>query len=156
VNQDSYQYGSPRQHNYSSLNSFLPSFSTLVDTNSFKTFFNYSLNTQKKKTTIASNTNFFNKHEDMLFSANKSSVNNLVSLTASLDTDYSAYFFKKFLIDFNTISNANVTNDGKNNVNPLFSYFDKGSRKKVISFKKPTHFSIYDDLTSTVRHNFYT
>jgi hypothetical protein len=156
VNQDSYQYGSPRQHNYSSLNSFLPSFSTLVDTNSFKTFFNYSLNTQKKKTTIASNTNFFNKHEDMLFSANKSSVNNLVSLTASLDTDYSTYFFKKFLIDFNTISNANVTNDGKNNVNPLFSYFDKGSRKKVISFKKPTHFSIYDDLTSTVRHNFYT
>merc|ERR1711976_729107 len=39
INQDSYQYGSTRQHNYSSLNSFLPSFSTLVDNNSFKKIF---------------------------------------------------------------------------------------------------------------------
>ena len=156
INQDSYQYGSPRQHNYSSLNSFLPSFSTLVDTNSFKTFFNYSLNTQKKATSTISNTNFFSKHNDELFSSNKSSVNSLVGFVAPFGVNSSTYSFKKFLINFNTVSNANVTNDGKNNTNPLFSYFDKGSRKKVLSFKKPAHFSVYDDLTSTVKSNFYT
>merc|ERR1712054_535323 len=53
LNNSSYQYGSNRQHNYSSLNSFLPSFNALVDNNSFKKFFNYSLNTSTKRSDIA-------------------------------------------------------------------------------------------------------
>lgn len=40
----SYQYGSCRQHNVSSLNVFLPTFSTLLDNSSFNKFFNYSCN----------------------------------------------------------------------------------------------------------------
>jgi hypothetical protein len=156
INHDSYQYGSPRQHNYSSLNSFLPSFSTLVDTKSFKLFFNYSLNTQQKKESVINNTNFFNKYEDKLFSANKSSTNTLINFTTPFGVSHSEYFFKKFLLNYNTVSNASITTDGKNNTNPLFSYFDKSSRKKILNFNKPAHFSVYNDLTSTVKHNFYT
>merc|ERR1711976_66393 len=66
INQDSYQYGSTRQHNYSSLNSFLPSFSTLVDNNSFKKFFEYSLNTSSSDNKVIMNNNFFNKSTDTL------------------------------------------------------------------------------------------
>jgi hypothetical protein len=162
INQDSYQYGSARQHNYSSLNSFLPSFSTLVDTKSFKKFFDYSLNTTFTKNNDTNNHNFFNAHKENALLSTKSSLNSLVSLTDVLRTSgetipgYSTHFFKKFLLDFNTISNVNATTDGKNNSNPFLSYYEKGARKKIISLKKPNHFSVYDDLTNGTQHNFYT
>jgi hypothetical protein len=156
INQDSYQYGSNRQHNYSSLNSFLPSFSTLVDTKSFNRFFQYPSNTQQQKKNIVSHTNFFNKYGDQTFSSNKSSVNSLINFATPFGESYSTHFLKKFFLNFNIISNANVTNDGKNNVNPLLSFYDKNSRKKVLNLKKLTHFSVYDDLTSSVKHNFFT
>ena len=156
INQDSYQYGSARQHNYSSLNSFLPSFSTLVDTKSFNTFFKYSLNAQDKRKSVVVTTNFFNKYEDRTFSANKSSVNRLINFITPFIGSHNNYPVKKFFLNFNTVHNASVTNDGKNNVNPLFNYYDKNSRKKILNLKKYAHFSVYDDLTSSVKHNFFT
>merc|ERR1712028_264819 len=104
INQDSYQYGSARQHNHSSLNSFLPAFSTLVDNNSFKNFFD-------------------NKKENYNDSANnlESVVMNHVSMSES--NNYSNYFFKKFLLNFKSISSYNATTDGKNNANPLLAYY---------------------------------
>jgi hypothetical protein len=153
INQDTYQYGSTRQHNYSSLNSFLPSFSTLVDTKSFKKFFDYSLNTQVFKKDIPYTSNFFNGHNEQMSNPIKSSVNILVNF---VDSIYSSYFFKKFLLNSTTIINANATTDGKNDTNPFFSFYDKTSRKKVINFKKPNHFSAYNDLTVNVNNNFYT
>jgi hypothetical protein len=153
LNQDSYQYGSTRQHNYSSLNSFLPSFSTLVDTNSFKKFFSYTLNTSTLQPNLTSNSNFFNMHTDSVSNPSRSLTNNLLNFT---NTSYSTSFFKKFLLEFTSIVNLNATNDGKNNNNPFLGYQDKASRKKVISLKKPSHFSVYDDLTESNQHNFYT
>ena len=156
INQDSYQYGSARQHNHSSLNSFLPAFSTLVDNNSFKKFFDYSLNTSLPKSHVGLNNNFFdNKKENYNDSANnlESVVMNHVSMSES--NNYSNYFFKKFLLNFKSISSYNATTDGKNNANPLLAYYSS-SKKKIINLKKPGHFSVYDDLTSNTKHNFYT
>ena len=109
INQDSYQYGSARQHNHSSLNSFLPAFSTLVDNNSFKKFFDYSLNTSLPKSHVGLNNNFFdNKKENYNDSANnlESVVMNHVSMSES--NNYSNYFFKKFLLNFKSISSYNL------------------------------------------------
>jgi hypothetical protein len=162
LNQDAYQYGSTRQHNYSSLNSFLPSFSTLVDTNSFKKFFSYTLNTKPTQSNLTNSNNFFNMHTEEISQPTKSSTNNLLNFTNTntiLTTNYSNYstpFFKRFLLDFTSIVNLNATNDGKNNSNPFLGYQDKSSRKKVINIKKPGHFSVYDDLTENTQHNFYT
>jgi hypothetical protein len=156
LNQNSYQYGSARQHNYSSLNSFLPSFSTLVDTNSFKKFFTYTLNTAPSHSNLIYNSNFFNIHTDEISNPTKSSTNKILNFTNANSSSYSTPFFKRFLLDFTSVVNLNATNDGKNNSNPFLGYQDKASRKKVISIKKPSHFSVYDDLTESTQHNFYT
>jgi hypothetical protein len=162
LNQDSYQYGSARQHNYSSLNSFLPSFSTLVDTNSFKKFFDYTLNTSSAQQSLPYSNNFFNAHTEDTFNPAKSSVNNLLNFTSANSLSgttypgYETHFFKRFLLDFTSLVNVNATNDGKNNNNPFLSYHDKSSSKKVTNMKKPSHFSVYDDLTESAQHNFYT
>jgi hypothetical protein len=156
LNQDTYQYGSNRQHNYSSLNSFLPSFSTLVDTTSFKQFFDYSLNTKSIHNNSTLNYNFFNKNKEESQISNDNFSHNLTNhIFNNITGNYSNYFFKKFLMDFNKINAFNSTTDGKNNTNPLSSFYI-GSKKKVINLKKPTHFSVYDDLTSNTKHNFYT
>ena len=61
VNQDTYQYGSTRQHNFSSLNSFLPDFTSLVNNSSFKTFIDYSINSKANKTINSVHANLFTK-----------------------------------------------------------------------------------------------
>merc|ERR1711976_262222 len=118
INQDSYQYGSTRQHNYSSLNSFLPSFSTLVDNNSFKKFFEYSLNTSSSDNKVIMNNNFFNKNTDTLNTQNNNMENVILNYSNS-DSKYANYFFTKFLLNFNVSTTFNTTLDGKNHHNPL-------------------------------------
>jgi hypothetical protein len=44
LNNSDYYYGNPRQHNHACLDSFLPSFTTLVNTKGFTKFVDYSLN----------------------------------------------------------------------------------------------------------------
>jgi hypothetical protein len=155
LNNSSYQYGSNRQHNYSSLNSFLPSFNALVDNNSFKKFFNYSLNTNTKQSDIAlSNKTLDNKTYE--FNTQTNNMNHVVlNFTKNLDSKYSDYFFTKFLLNFNFFKNMNSTLDGKNNNNPLLDYYGF-RKKKILNFKKPLHFSAHDDLTSKINHNFFT
>ena len=132
LNNSSYQYGSNRQHNYSSLNSFLPSFNSLVDNNSFKKFFNYSLNTSKKNNDIALNNKTFN-NKTYEFDMQNNSMNHVIlNFTRNLDFKYSDYFFTKFLLNFNFFKSMNSTLDGKNNDNPLLGYY---SFKKKKDFK---------------------
>jgi len=59
--QDTYRHESTMQHNFSLLNSFLPCFTSLVDNKSFKTFVDYSTNSQLNKTTNGVHTSFFTK-----------------------------------------------------------------------------------------------
>ena len=155
LNNSSYQYGSNRQHNYSSLNSFLPSFNSLVDNNSFKKFFNYSLNTSKKNNDIALNNKTFN-NKTYEFDMQNNSMNHVIlNFTRNLDFKYSDYFFTKFLLNFNFFKSMNSTLDGKNNDNPLLGYYSF-KKKKILNSKKPLHFSAHDDLTSKINHNFFT
>lgn len=49
LNNDSYFYGTKRQHNHASLDSFLPSFSSLVDMKGLDKFCSYSLNHTKSR-----------------------------------------------------------------------------------------------------------
>ena len=159
LNQDTYQYGSARQHNYSSLNSFLPAFSTLVDNNSFKKFFDYSLNTSGNDSSVIFNNNFFNNQKESYDNSSKNLDNTImthVDNSQGLEVNgYSNYFLKKFLVDFKNVSNYNSTTDGRNDTNPLLSYYNS-SKKKVLNPQKSVQSSIYDDLTSTTKHNFYS
>ena len=159
LNQDTYQYGSARQHNYSSLNSFLPAFSTLVDNNSFKKFFEYSLNTTSTNSSVSLNNNFFDNQKEFYKNAN-TNLDDVISTHIDnsqgvVFNGYSNHFFKKFLADFRNVSNYNSTTDGKNSTNPLLSYYSS-SKKKVLSLKKPGQSSVYDDLTADTRNNFYS
>ena len=155
INQDSYQYGSTRQHNFSSLNSFLPFFSSLVDNKSFKIFFDYSLNTKSSKSNVSLNNNFFN---NVTSTDNTNTPNTISALVNELNSNQEGnfnYFFKKFLLNFNSAHAFNATTDGKNNVNPLLNYYN-GSNKKMIKTKKYTQLTLCDDLTSTTNTNFYS
>jgi hypothetical protein len=100
LNQDTYQYGSARQHNYSSLNSFLPAFSTLVDNNSFKKFFDYSLNTSESKSNTILSNNFFNNQKESYNNSDKNLDSTIIThIDNSQDpvvNGYSNYFLKSF------------------------------------------------------------
>jgi hypothetical protein len=48
-NNDVYSYGSYRQHNFSSTDSLLPSYSTFVDGRSLDKFYSYNLNAKTSK-----------------------------------------------------------------------------------------------------------
>jgi hypothetical protein len=52
-----YYYGTDRQHTHSSVNSYLPSFSSLVDDSSFKRFLSYTMNLDSNMTSSLVNNN---------------------------------------------------------------------------------------------------
>jgi hypothetical protein len=56
VNNNSYSYGSYRQHNFTSANSSTSSFLSLLDQKSFNKFFSFVLNTEKTQANILSKT----------------------------------------------------------------------------------------------------
>jgi hypothetical protein len=55
LNNNSFNYGTYRQHNFTSLNSTLPSYSSLIDKNALDKFFDYSLNTNIKNSKLLNN-----------------------------------------------------------------------------------------------------
>lgn len=162
INQETYQYGSTRQHNLSSLGSILPSFATLVDDNSFKKFFNYSLNTPQKGLFKPSETNFFNNQKEDKTVLNTTFFNNLLTHIDSSDRVTSVvgthgnYLLQKFLTDFNTTKNSSITTDSNNKSNFFLTLNSSSNKKKVKIISKPMSTSMYDDLTSNIKHNFYS
>jgi hypothetical protein len=162
INQETYQYGSVRQHNASSLSSLLPSFATLVDDNSFKKFFNYSLNTRQNDFFRPSETNFFNNQKEHKLVLNTTLLNNLLT---HIDYNYNVggttnmcntHFLKKFLIGLNTSKNSAITTDGKNRSNFFLTLNSNSNEKKIKVVSKPMCTSMYDDLTSNTKYNFYS
>jgi hypothetical protein len=75
LNNNSFNYGTYRQHNFTSLNSTLPSYSTLIDKNSLNKFFDYSLNTNIKNSKLLNNiivpykVNYNSNKEDQLINS---------------------------------------------------------------------------------------
>lgn len=122
-------FGTTRQHNLSSLNTLLPSFSTLVDTNSFNKFSKYYLhlncNTEHQPLVGLADLlygNITNHNNDFIYRINLS---NLLSLKKTLeqsnDPRYS-YFFKRFRKQFkrtifDNFNTSHVNSDKKNLIN---------------------------------------
>jgi hypothetical protein len=71
LNNDSYNYGIHRQHNFTSLNSTLPSYSTLVDKNSLNKFFDYSLSVNTENNNKISNGVSYNSISENNIKLNK-------------------------------------------------------------------------------------
>ena len=158
LNQDTYQYGSARQHNFSSLNSFLPYFTSLVDNKSFKTFVSYSLNTQASKTTNGIHTNFFNKAFNTFNKDIKPLTHfnwNLLNYTTSRSDSSNNSFFKKFLVNFTKLSSFNTTVDGRSNSHPLFDYYSKHNKKRF-SGKTLDQSFFKNDLVVVSNKDFYS
>jgi hypothetical protein len=84
INNNSFNYGIYRQHNFTSLNSTLPSYSTLVDKNSLNKFFDYSLSLKNSGSTIKEVTTPYN----VSYNLNKESINS--------SSNYSHSVFNKF------------------------------------------------------------
>lgn len=78
----SYTYGMDRQHNYASLSSSLPMFSTLMDRNSSEKFFSYNLNTKPVSNTNSLSINRLrsdeNSNNDSLISTITPNLNKLL------------------------------------------------------------------------------
>jgi hypothetical protein len=95
-----------RSHNQTSLQSFLPNFSTLVDTVSFKKYFKYTLNTElnpsKSVFRPLTDYNFFNENRDFAPLKNNSLK---VALSTYLDTDLLKSRFSALPFLQQTVSN---------------------------------------------------
>jgi heme/copper-type cytochrome/quinol oxidase subunit 2 len=155
LNQDTYQYGSARQHNFSSLNSFLPYFTSLVDNKSFKTFVDYSLNTQGSKTTNGIHTNFFSKAPNKDIKPLTRFNWNLLNYTTDRSDSGNNSLFKKFLVNFTKLSSFNTTTDGRNNSHPLFDYYSKRNKKRF-SDKTLDRSFFKNDLVVVSNKDFYS
>ena len=111
--QDTYQYESTMQHNFSLLNSFLPCFTSLVDNKSFKTFVDYSTSSQFNKTTNGVHNSFFtkafitfSKELELLTHFNQNLLNYIGMKSDSNDIK----LFKKFCNQFKHSVDAPLTN----------------------------------------------
>jgi hypothetical protein len=82
VDNSSYLYGNPRQHNHASLDSFLPSFSTLVNKNGLEKFLSYQLNVEEHSERILPKQDIYNfnsENKTYLEGSNIKAINNLLS-----------------------------------------------------------------------------
>jgi hypothetical protein len=102
-NNNSYSYGTARQHNHTSLSSFLPSFTTLVDKKGLDKFCEYSLNKNKEQSYEKSLKKFFNQVSNTNLNFEKKNALNLTNVmntqsflnNLNLNKGYLDFFFFK-------------------------------------------------------------
>jgi hypothetical protein len=141
INNNSYFYGSSRQHNFSSGASILPMSTTLVDNTSFKNFFQYSLGDQHAS-------KFLNEKSSVQSLTLDSTLN---SLKSSSNKEYTMYKPLMLLLDNNRLLSLNTLTDKQNLVNSL-KYVD-ATRK--LSHNTDLTASYYDEFISTSQNNFF-
>jgi hypothetical protein len=132
---ESYSYGMDRQHNYTSLLSTSPSFSTLVDLNSVTKYMSYNFNNFLPKNTSTTGLNRLDysifstqsnslSYEDIIYSYNK--------LIPSFSQKLQSLDFLFFLKSPNIHSVLSSENDSKQYSNiPKFMLNTKHSRKTL-------------------------
>jgi hypothetical protein len=129
-------YGMDRQHNYTSLASTLPMFSTNLDNNSVQKFYNYNFNNSTRDNTSKSpytinRTTYFNADEN-----NSDSINNLLyTYSKLLPTKFSTLNiidFTTFLKTPNIINFLSYENDSKQFANPLRFILGNNQKKKSL------------------------
>jgi hypothetical protein len=145
---NSYTYGMDRQHNYTSLNSTLPMFSTLIDNNSIDKFFSYNLNTKNKNIDSTSlNRLSYNTNNSEL----ESTITNFNKLLPLNFKRLNGLDFSVFLNLPNTFSVLSAENDSKQYSNPLkYSLNLKHKKKTIQNFDNllNTYVNNEDTLTS--------
>ena len=165
LNQSEYFYGNPRQHNHTSLDSFLPSFSTLVNKTGLTKFLDYSLNNSPESNNSSSfyKNSFYDQPTTNLNSEDSLHINGdqllKVNNMLNYDTLNSNLFFSKWVLNFYNNYNYNNVNDIKGNSNPLRTIIKaSGSGKKSINSVKAKNYdtTILDELTLKTKNNFYS
>jgi hypothetical protein len=142
LNNDSYYYGSTRQHNFSSNSSLLPTSTTLVDNTSFKNFFQYSLGDQN---TDATSTGGPSKQFLAIDSTlNFSKPNNT--------KEYATHNSMTSLLENDRLSSLNTLTDKQNLSNSL-KHVDTA---KKASYNNNLTVHYYDEFISTSQNNFFS
>jgi hypothetical protein len=159
LNNNSYYYGTNRQHNFSSKAALLPTYTTLIDNTSFKNFSQYSLGTN--------GLNINSRGQESLLQLNKPSLTNtqvsipthLLTLNASLNStganlgkNCSVSKTLTSLLDINRTGSLNTLNDKQNLTNSL-RYVDTS---KKISFGADSTTPYFDEFISTTQNNFFS
>ena len=165
VNNSSYSYGSDRQHNHASLDSFLPSFTTMVDSKGLSKFCDYSLNTkrnyffEKSLTKLLSFTNLYNSNFERKSGVDGSNalvVQGLL-LESSKNNNYLDSFFLKWIECFYNNYNYNNVSDAKIKVNPLKMVVKTDNLTKKLLKPLSTSKNMTADIDFSGKNtNFYT
>jgi hypothetical protein len=130
----SYSYGMDRQHNFTSLNSTLPMFNTLLDGNSVNKFFGYNFNnsTQNKANTnlLSINRLSYQVNGDGT-SSDESSIYEYYKLFPQKFARFSELDFVSVLKYPNLFSLLSAENDSKQFSNPFKLVLNLKHKKKV-------------------------
>jgi heme/copper-type cytochrome/quinol oxidase subunit 2 len=157
---NSYFYGTKRQHNHVSLDSFLPSFSTLVDKKGLDKFCSYSLNhtetrsQEKPVEKLINMVNIYNNNfesKSVIGGANAMSMQSMLSSAAhnvsSNELHVDAFFFKWFSSFHNNYNFDNIS-DSKPTNNPYRTISKgKNTNKKFLKQFSRTKNTV-DDLST--------
>jgi hypothetical protein len=142
LDNDSYYYGSIRQHNFSSNASLLPMSTTLVDNTSFKNFFQYSLANQNSDVSTKG-------APDKQFLAVDSALN---ASKPNSTREYIAHNSMTSLLENGRLSSLNALTDKQNLSNSL-KHVDT-TKKSSYNNNLTTYY--YDEFISTSQNNFFS
>jgi hypothetical protein len=163
LNNNSYFYGTVRQHNLTSSASTLPSYSTLMDKKSFDKFFMYSSSsskignsnqqysvTQLNKPAYNSSTN--NNNTAINFTQPLNVLSLLNSAELENHNSYPTLDFSKSILNHGRLTSMNTLTDKQNVVNPL-KLVDSSKKISTKSNNSPSYF---DELLSSTQNNFFS
>jgi hypothetical protein len=161
LNNNTFNYGTKRQHNFSSSNSMLSSFSSLVDKTSFDKFFMYSLNSTPIKGSFLDRfipfKTAYNNNDEVNYNVSDYNLLNAKYIlnSASFTNANNNLFFNKWLAQYYDHANRNNTTDGKNDANPLIS-LNKVLLAKKNNIKTSLIDGTADELTNNTKNSFYS
>ena len=145
-----YQYGSSRQHNFSSLNTVLPSFSTLLDYTSFVKFFDFSFNASLPTSSKLYYDDVSSVNTPSTLPTNHSIDTALLLRLSELEKSYTdSVFLKDSSSKYNLFTSFLSKFDEFKNTDNLLT--KKASTKSSTS---PIVSTIYSDLTLTPKKDF--
>jgi hypothetical protein len=126
----SYTYGMDRQHNYTSLTTTLPAFSTLLDHNSVNRFFSYNFNNTTSNKSV-NNLNL-NRLTDNSSNTTENLINNYSKLLPQTYNRLNSLDFLLFLKLPNAFSLLGAENDSKQYSNPFKFALNSRHKKKQL------------------------
>jgi hypothetical protein len=160
ANNNSYFYGTARQHNFSSTKATLPAYSTLVDKKSLTKFFDYTLNDSNAASnahptsqwTKPISTSILNRTPAEIASYQPLTFNHILNNADLVNAEKGDNRLAFSLIDFEKAKTLNVINDKQNLTNPLKAF----DTSKKNSSEYSTSLFYLDDLIATTQNNFYS